>query len=171
MDVDRREHLAGAARALMPAVRQAVVDSWGDLIPTAGRWDARQHARAVAAADAVLGGIPDVIAQGDLDDRSWLRTVETVYARGHATADEVGDLLRSVRVVGVELLLDELESGHGLTSDERWSIQLRAHSFCEQLHRVRDDVAPEGFDELLAGLEADGPDYGGASGPASRGVD
>jgi hypothetical protein len=170
MDVDRREHLAAAARALLPALRQAVVDSWGDLLPTAGRWSALQHARAVAAADAVLGGIPDVIAQGDLDERSWLRTVETVYARGRATTDEVGELLRSVRVVGVELLLDALERSHDLTSDERWSIQLRAHSFCEQIHRVRDDVAPEGFEELLAGLETEGADYG-ESGPASRGVD
>jgi hypothetical protein len=167
MDADRREHLAARARVLLPRLRAAVVDSWADLMPAATSWNARRHARGVAATDAVLAGIADVILQGDVDDRRWLRTAEAVYGRGHVTADEAKGLLRTIRVVGVGALLDELEQDEGLTPDERWALQLRAQAFCEQLHGVDDEVEPGGVDRLLADLERDGPDYGAGQRPRS----
>lgn len=152
--------MAATATALVPELSSAVIDSWDDLMPRAEDWSPASWERAIAAAEAALEGLVAIIAQGDLDDLSWSRTRETVYARGHATYDEVDDLLRTVRVVGLELLLDRLSEAHGLSPDERWSLQQETHGYCEALHRQRDEVDPETVEALLAELERGGPDLG-----------
>lgn len=152
--------MAATATALLPEMRGAVIVSWDDLMPWAEGWSPAARDRATAAAEAALDGLVAIIAQGDLDDLSWARIRETVYGRGHAAYDEVDDLLRTVRVVGLELLLDRLSDAHALSPDERWSLQQEAHGYCEALHRQRDEVDPETVEALLAELERGGPDLG-----------
>jgi hypothetical protein len=158
MDHDRRLELARLAEAHLPDLHQAVVESWCDLMPAAATWQVNQRRRAHAAARAVLAGLAVVIAQGDLEETEWRRTRETLYGRGHATPDEVDELLRSVRIVGVEGLLEILTEEAGLLPDERWTLQLQAHTFSEQLHRNRDEVDPANVQALLAHLESEGAD-------------
>lgn len=156
--MDRREALAETTTALLSELRSAVIDSWGDLLPGSAEWTPEARARAIAAAQAALEGVASIIAQGDLDDHSWTQTREAVYGRGHAAYQEVEELLRTVRVVGLELLLDRLDEAHALSPDERWSLQQQTHGYCEALHRQRDEVDPETVEALLADLERDGPD-------------
>lgn len=158
VDHDRRLELARLAEAHLPSLHQAVVESWRDLMPVAATWSPEERRRAHAAAEAVLQGLVVVFAQGDLEQASWQRTREVLYGRGHATPEEVDELLRTVRVVGVENLLQRLEEEAGLDSEERWALQLEAHTFAEQLHHSRDEVDAATVDALLIELESSGPD-------------
>jgi hypothetical protein len=158
MDHDRRLELAAIAQAQLPDLHQAVIESWRDLLPQAASWPPPHRSRAHAAAEAALTGLVDVIAQGDLDEASWRRTREVVHGRGHATPDEVAEVLRTVRIVGFELLLEHLAAVAGLTADERWGLHLQAHAYAEQLHRTRDEVDAATVEALLGELEASGPD-------------
>jgi hypothetical protein len=158
MDHDRRLQLARLAEAHLPDIHQSVVQSWRELMPIAATWELEQRRRAHAAAEAVLEAFAVVIAQGDLDEASWRHTREVLYGRGHATPDEVAELLRTVRIVGVEGLLQRLDEEADLDQEERWTLQLQAHDLSEQLHRTRDQVDPSTVQALLKQLEADGPD-------------
>lgn len=158
MDADRRERLASATVALVGELERAVVESWPDLLPLASTWTVAERGRAREAVRAVLEGIAGVIAHGDLDDRTWQRIQRTVLADGRATQDEADALLRTVRVPGVELLLQRLDDVVGLTGDERWTLQVQAGWLCDQLTRQRDESDPAALHRLLAELERDGPD-------------
>jgi hypothetical protein len=158
MDHDRRLHLAELTAAHLPDLHQAVVRSWDDLLPAAAGWALEQRRRAHAAAEAVLHALGCVIAQGDLDEETWTRTRDALYSRGHATPDEAAELLRTVRIVGVEALILRLDEQAQLSAEERWTIQLEAHDLFEQLQRTRAEVDASTVDALLATLEADGQD-------------
>jgi hypothetical protein len=158
MDFDRRLALASLAEDCLPDVHQSVVESWADLMPIALRWTTAERRRAHAAARAALEGLATVFAQGDLDETDWRRTRETVYGRGHASPDEVDELLRTVRIIGVELLLDRLHAELSLSPEERWGLQTQARDYCEALHRPGEDLDASTVDALLAELESDGPD-------------
>lgn len=158
MDADRRTEIAQAADAMLPELQEAVMDSWRDLVPASTGWTSASRARAERAARAALSGLVEMLAQGDLEDRAWERTRALLFAEGHATSDEVEDLLRSVRVVGIELLAERLAHERGLTNDERWQVQQEASAFCEQLLGTREELDENTFDEMLTALERSGPD-------------
>ena len=161
MDIERRRTLATTATALLPGVEQAVVDSWPDLLPAAAGWAPDAVARARAAVRAALDGIVAIIAQSDLDDRSWMQVRAVVSGHGHATLDEVRDLLRTVRVVGVDLLATRLDELVGLSEDERWELQTQAGWFADQLIGDFDDLEGAAEDAHLLHLLAEGgPDLG-----------
>lgn len=159
MDTRRRSVLADRAAGAVDEAVRAVVDSWPDLMPVALGWSQASHTRARAAVRACLDGIVGVLAQGDLDDRTWARTHRLVFADGHATLDEAAELVRTVRVTGVDVLMRRLEADCGLSADERWILQGEIGGFCEQLVGQEDDVEPGAVDALLATLEADGADF------------
>jgi hypothetical protein len=158
MDAQRRQLLATTAMALLPELERAIVESWQDLLPAASAWTVAERGRARAAIRAVLEGISGVIAQGDLDDRSWERVRLLVLAHGKVEPEEAEALVRTVRVPGVELLLHRLDDEVGLNGDERWTLQVQVGWFCDQLTREREDLKPDAMLQLLADLERDGPD-------------
>lgn len=160
MDHDRRMALAALAEAALPALHRAVIDSWSDLMPVAARWSDASHQRAKAAAEATLRGLVTVIAQGDLDEEEWRQTRQVVFGKGFATEDEVGELLRTVRIVGVELLMAHLDEAVGLSNEERWALQQEAHTYSEELHRTREQVDPSTVQSVLEELAASGADLG-----------
>ncbi len=160
MDIERRRTLATTATALLPDVEQAVVDSWPDLLPAAAGWAPDAVGRARAAVRAALQAIVALIAQSDLDERSWRRVRAVVSGHGHATLDEVRDLLRTVRVVGVDLLATRLNEVVGLSEDERWELQTQAGWFADQLIGDFEDLEGAGDDHLLRDLAEGGPDLG-----------
>lgn len=158
MDARRRQTLATATVALLPELERAVIETWPELLPQASGWTVAERGRAREAVRASLQGIAGVIAQGDLDDRTWQRIQATVLAEGRATPEEAEALLRTVRVPGVELLLQRLDEMMHLTGDERWTLQIQAGWLCDQLTREREDFDPLALQRLLADLERDGPD-------------
>lgn len=155
---ERRTELATAARRALPQVHAAVIESWADLLPAAAGWSETSAARAREAASVALSGIAAVIEQGDLDDRGWARTQLAIHGHGHATSDEAAELLRTVRVVGVEVLGDVLAEQAGLTAGERWQLQQDASTFCDRLLGLRERPSAEALQEVLAELAASGPD-------------
>lgn len=157
MDAAHRARVAAAGRRLLPALLDAVVESWDDLLADADTWDADRRRAAREATAAALAGMVDVFERGDLDDRSWARVRDAVL-RGRDRED-AAELLRSARLVAVDLLADHLERSGGLTLDARWELQREAAVFCDALLDVHSDPDPAAFDELLIDLERSGPDY------------
>ena len=157
MDAAHRARVAAAGRRLQPELLEAVADSWDDLVPDAERWDAAQRRRARAAITAALDGMIDVFERGDLDDRTWVRVRDAVLEG--RDPEDAAELLRSVRLVAVDLLADHLERGDGLSRDARWELQREASVFCDALLGVRADPDPVAFEELLIDLERSGPDF------------
>ena len=146
------------AEAALPEVRAAVTDSWADLIPAADIWTAEQRRAADRIAEVTLSCLVVLFAQGDLDEESWLRAVQATSGGGIAGPEEVAELLRSVRLVGVERVLGILEAEADLATEERWALQQEALSFCEELQGRRGQVDSAAVDALFASLEAAGPD-------------
>jgi hypothetical protein len=158
MDAQRRTQIAAMGRALLPQLQAAVVESWSDLLPAAAQWSEPSFARATRASRAALEGMIRMFEQGDLDDRSWSALRDVVHGQGHATPDEVAELLRTVRIVGVELLTSRLEERLGLGHDELWELQEQAHTFCREIVSTRDEPDLASLDRMLADLERSGPD-------------
>lgn len=158
MDAQRRQILASTALSLLPGLERAIIESWRDLLPAASAWTVAERGEAREAIRAILRGVAGVIAQGDLDDRSWEDVRAMVLAQGRATPEEGEALVRTVRVPGVEALLHRLDEEVGLTGDERWTLQVQIGWFCDQLTRDREDFDPQAMQELLGDLERDGPD-------------
>ncbi len=150
--------MAAVGAALLDELEEAIASSWVDLLPAAAGWGPAATTRARAASAAALRGLLTVFEQGDLDDRSWAEVRDEVYAGGRATPDEAAELLRTVRIVGVEVLADRLSYYLGLTHDERWQLQREASAFCAQLLGTRDELDATAVDTLLAELERSGPD-------------
>jgi uncharacterized protein YgfB (UPF0149 family) len=158
MDAQRRSLISKVGAALLPELEEVVTESWNDLMPAAAHWGPVATQRAKRATAAALRGLLAAYEQGDLDDRSWELLRRDVLGRGYATAHEAEDLLRTVRIVGVELLTERLSHYIGLTHDERWLLQREASTFCERLLGGREEVDAEALDSLLAELERSGPD-------------
>lgn len=145
-------------RTLLPAVHRAVTESWPDLLPGSADWSGAARKRARASVKAALEGIEQLVVQGDLDDRTWERTRTLVHGSGHAGREEVAELLRSVRVVGVEVLADGLEDSAGLTHAERWDLQREISAYCDELLGEDEELEQGAYSETLAELERSGPD-------------
>lgn len=158
MDAHRRQLLATTAMALLPELERAIIESWQDLLPVAAAWTVAERGRAREAIRAVLEGVAGIIAQGDLDDRSWEHIRSLLLAHGRTPPEEAEALVRSVRVPGVEVLLHRLDDAVGLSGDERWTLQVQVGWFCDQLTREREEFDPKALVRLLADLERDGPD-------------
>lgn len=158
MNAPRRRQLGDAIASLLPHAHRAVTDSWPDLMPVSLTWGPTSMRRARASVRAVLDGIVPLIVQGDLDDQAWERTLQTVHADGRATREEVAELLRSVRVVGVEMLADLLEEQAGLTHGERWELQREISAYCDDLLGQDREPERDAYIETLTELHASGPD-------------
>lgn len=158
VDIERRRSLAAATAALLPEVEAAVVDSWSDLLPTSAQWPNEAVRQARRAIRAALDALAIVIAQGDLDDDTWQTVRAEVTDHGHMHEDVVLELLRTVRVAGVEHLADRLAQTVGLPSDERWSVQTQADWLFEQLAGTSEEIDPHQLAALLGELHRDGPD-------------
>lgn len=158
MNTDRRRQLAQAIAGLLPQAHKAVTESWPDLMPVSLTWGPTSMRRARASARAVLDGVVALMVQGDLDDRAWERTRSLVHAEGHATPEEVAELLRSVRVVGVEFLADRLEDSVGLSHAERWELQREISAYCDDLLGEEHEAESDAFTETLAELHHSGAD-------------
>lgn len=158
MNADRRAELAEAIRGLLPAAQRAVTESWPDLLPVSATWSGAATKRARASVKAALDGIVPLMVQGDLDDQAWERTRHLVHGSGHAEREEVAELLRSVRVVGVEVLADGLEEHAGLTHAERWDLQREVSAYCDNLLGEDEELEQGAYSETLAELERSGPD-------------
>lgn len=158
MNAQRRGQIAQLGRDMLPELHQAVIDSWPDLLPAAADWSAEGVRRARRAARAALEGILVTIEQGGVEDRAWKRLRDDVLGHGHMTRDEVDELLRSVRIVGMDALADRLSATIGLSHDERWKLQREASGFCEDLLGTRDELDPGAYQEMLAELLRSGPD-------------
>lgn len=158
MDAARRTQVAAIGAALMGEMEDAVVDSWSDMLPAASHWRADELARAKAASSAALRALLVAFQQGDLDDRSWAELRDVIFGHGRISHEEAADLLRAVRIVGVEVLADRLTYYIGMAHDERWQLQREASAFCLTLLGDREELDPSTFDELLSDLERSGPD-------------
>lgn len=158
MDAHRRSLISNVGAALLPELEEAVAESWPDLMPAAATWGPAETQRAKRATATALAGMLHAFSQGDLDDRAWEALRREIHARGYAEAHEAADLLRTVRIVGVEVLTDRLTHYIGLSHDERWQLQREASAFCERLLGGREELDAESLDELLAELERSGPD-------------
>lgn len=158
MDHARRLAIARHGSAQLDAILDAIERSWVELLPAAATWDAPRRQQAREAARTALLGILDTVVQGDLDDATWRRTRRAVYGGGRTSHDEAAELVRSVRVVGVELLADTLERGVGLSQDERWELQRQAAIYVEDLLGDRPEISSEAVDALLGELSESGPD-------------
>lgn len=158
VDAARRTQVAAVGTALLEEMEDAVVDSWSDMLPAAASWRADEVARAKAASSAALRGLLVAFQQGDLDDRSWIELRDAVFAHGLISHEEAADLLRSVRIVGVEVLADRLTYYIGMAHEERWQLQREAAAFCLTLLGNREELDPATFDQLLDELERSGPD-------------
>ena len=160
MDAARRTQIAAVGAALLGEMEEAVAESWADMLPVATTWRPDERARAEAASAAALRGMLKAFQQGDLDDRSWSDLRDVVFGHGHISVDEASDLLRSVRIVGIEFLADRLAHYIGVTHEERWQLQREASSFCLTLLGSREELDPSTFDQLLSDLQRSGPDMG-----------
>lgn len=158
MNAERRTQIAAVGAALLGEMEEAVVDSWSDMLPAAAHWRADELARAKAACAAALRALLVAFQQGDLDDQSWADLRDVVFGHGHISHEEAADLLRSVRIVGVEVLADRLSTFIGMAHDERWQLQREASSFCQTLLGNREELDPSTFDQLLSDLQRSGPD-------------
>ena len=158
MDAPRRTQVAAVGAALLEEMEEAVVDSWRDMLPVAATWRPDELARARAASGAALRGLLVAFQQGDLDDQSWTELRDAVFAHGRITHEEAADLLRSVRIVGVEVLADRLSYYIGMAHEERWQLQREASAFCLTLLGNREELDPATFDQLLLELQRSGPD-------------
>ncbi len=146
------------AEAALPEVRAAVAESWVELIPAADIWTPEQRRAAERITDVALRCLVSVFAQGDLDEESWLR-IRQETADGRVTsAEEVAELLRTIRLVGVERLLTILQAEAALTTAERWALQQEALTYCEEIQGRRGQIDSSAVDALFASLEAAGPD-------------
>lgn len=139
-------------------MQEAVVDSWRDMLPASAMWRPDELERARAASEAALRGLLKAFQQGDLDDRSWTELRNVVFADGRITPEEAAELLRSVRIVGVEVLADHLIADIGMAHEERWQLQREASAFCMTLLGTREELDPSRFDQLLNDLQRSGPD-------------
>ncbi len=160
MDAARRTEIAAVGAALVGEMEDAVFESWGDMLPAASQWRRDERALAEEASREALRGMLKAFEQGDLDDRSWAELREVVFGHGRISAAEASDLLRAVRIVGVEFLADRLTHYIGLGHDERWQLQREASSFCLTLLGSREELDPSTFDQLLFDLQRSGPDMG-----------
>lgn len=158
MNAARRQALAAAARKAVPRAQRATTASWADLMPASADWGVASTRRARTASRVALEALAMVLEQGDLDDRTWERTRHTVHAEGRATTEQAAELLRTVRVVGVEVLADALEKEAGLTPSERWQLQQEASAFFDRLLDESPELDPESYSEMLTTLERSGPD-------------
>jgi hypothetical protein len=158
MDASRRTQVAAVGAALLDEMQDAVVESWGDMLPAAASWRTDELARAKAASAAALRGLLVAFQQGDLDDQSWTQLRDAVFAHGLISHEEAADLLRSVRIVGVEVLADRLSYYIGMAHEERWQLQREAAAFCLTLLGNREELDPATFDQLLDELERSGTD-------------
>lgn len=158
MDAARRTQIASVGAALLGEMEDAVVESWSDMLPAASAWRPDERVRAEAASSAALRGMLIAFQQGDLDDQSWTDLREVVFGQGRISAEEASDLLRSVRIVGIEFLADRLTHFIGMTHEERWQLQREASSFCMTLLGSREELDPSTFDQLLSDLQRSGPD-------------
>lgn len=144
--------------ALIGDMQDAVADSWSDMLPASSAWTPEEKTRAEAASEAALRGLMTAFRQGDLDDRTWRDLREVVFAGGRISAEEAADLLRSVRIVGLEVLADRLVADIGMAHEERWQLQREASAFCMTLLGSREELDPSRFDQLLSDLQRSGPD-------------
>ena len=160
MDAARRTQIASVGAALLGEMEEAVVESWGDMLPAAETWRPDERARAEAASNAALRGLLVAFQQGDLDDRRWAELRDVVFGHGRISAEEASDLLRSVRIVGIEFLADRLSHYIGMSHEERWQLQREASAFCMTLLGSREELDPSTFDQLLSDLQRSGPDMG-----------
>ncbi len=144
--------------ALIGEMQEAVVDSWRDMLPASAFWRPDELERATTASEAALRGLLKAFQQGDLDDRTWTELRNVVFAGGRITPDVAAELLRSVRIVGVEVLADHLIHDIGMAHEERWQLQREASAFCMTLLGTREELDPARFDQLLADLQRSGPD-------------
>lgn len=158
MNTERRAEIAAATRSVLPRLQRAVTASWPDLLPASDGWRQASMRRARAASRAALEGLATALEQGDLDDQSWERIRHVVHGQGHASSDEAGELLRTVRVVGVDALADELAGLVGLAEQERFALQREAAVYCERLLGDAEEMDQRAYDEMLAVLEREGPD-------------
>lgn len=158
MDAARRTQVAAVGSALIAEMEEAVFDSWKDMLPAASQWRPDEVARAKAASSAALRGLLTAFEQGDLDDQSWTRLRDVVFGHGRISHEEASDILRSVRVVGIEVLAERLTHYIGMAHEERWQLQREASAFCLTLLGAREELDPSRFDQLLADLLRSGPD-------------
>ena len=157
MDAAHRAWVATTGRRLLPALLDAVVESWDDLLAEAASWTPDERRAAREATAVALDGMMDVFERGDLAETWWTRVREAVL-RGR-DREVAAELLRSARLVAVDLLAEHLDKTGGLTLDARWELQREAAVFCDALLGVRSEPDPAAFDELLVDLERSGPDY------------
>ena len=158
MNAERRTQVAAVGAALIGEMEDAVVDSWTDMLPAAAQWRPDELARAKAASAAALRGLLTAFQQGDLDDRTWADLRDVVFGHGRISHEEAADLLRSVRIVGIEVLADRLDHYLGMAHEERWQLQREASAFCMTLLGNREELDPSTFDQLLSDLERSGSD-------------
>lgn len=166
MNAERRAALAAAAAALTSQVQQAVVASWWSMVPAAAGWDAEQREDARAASEAILRAIIGVLYQSDLDVASIERTRALVFERGRASGETGAQLLRAVRVVGLDLLAARLAERAAMNAEERWQLEQEAAAFCDTLLAAHEGGAvttgavaprepsdPDPYGQVLAELE------------------
>lgn len=158
MDAARRTQVAAVGAALLGEMEAAVEDSWSDMLPAARQWRPDERALAREASRASLRALLTAFQQGDLDDQTWADLRDVVFAHGRISSEEAADLLRSVRIVGVEVLADRLTHYIGMAHEERWQLQREASAFCQTLLGNREELDPSTFDQLLHDLERSGPD-------------
>lgn len=158
MDPARRTLIAAAARDAIPDLERGVVESWSDTWPASNGWSAERRRRATAAARVTLEGIVTVFQHGDLDDRSWASARESIYARVSTNPDDADELVRSVRIVGIDALLRYLGTSLRISPDERWTFEQSADAFCSQVRGAPDDIDPAAIDQLLTTMQAESPD-------------
>ncbi|CAN5212317.1 MAG: hypothetical protein H0V93_00315 [Euzebyales bacterium] len=157
MDVDRRRELVATATDLLPTLEQAVTSGWGEMSRGSGSWPPEAMSRARDAVRATLEGVVMSLELGDVDEDTWV-SVRDHLERAESPELPVADLLRGVRVVGLETLVAHLDARCHLRPDERWTVQRQVDAFCQQLGDVEDVIDQAAVTGLLARLEADGPD-------------
>ena len=160
MDAERRTQIAAVGAALVGEMEDAVVESWDDMLPASAQWRPEEVERAKAASSAALRGMLVAFQQGDLDDRAWAELRNVVFGHGRISFEDASDLLRSVRIVGIEVLADRLIHYIGMAHEERWQLQREASSFCMTLLGSREELDPSTFDQLLSDLQRSGSDMG-----------
>jgi hypothetical protein len=158
MRAERRVELAAVTRRVLPDLLEHIAASWRWLVPSSPGWSRNAHERAREAARATLEGLATILEQGDLNEHGWERVSNALAGEGHATPIEQEELLRSVRVVGLERLNDILVAEAGLTRDERWTLQQETAGYIETLMGGREEPGEEAYRTMLAELEGRGPD-------------
>jgi hypothetical protein len=158
VNASRRSAIRAEGIALLAELEAAVIDSWGDLLPAAQTWDPPARARAEAAARHALCALLELLGQGDLSEQAWTAAREAIFAHGHATREEAEELLRSVRVVGIDLLAGGLTERIGLTHDERWQLQQHAAAFADEILGAGDELDGASVEAMLAELQRSGVD-------------